>query len=278
MRHDPVAGTAARARAESVEAQPGRSRPAGGSEVGAAGRAAVLGRIGRALGRDSTVTDPAAAPEAVRARLAGPTAHTRPFVGEDLVGRAVRLMEEVLMDVVRLQTRDGVAEAVRDWLEGQGAHGPLTVAPALADIDFPTDFPHPVRRGGADGVEATSVTPCLAAVAETGSVVFASTGATPATLNFLPENHVVVLHEDQIVRHVDDVFPAVRRIAAERGRMPRAVNFVTGPSRTADVEQTLEIGAHGPKRMLVLLLPGGPPDGAPEALASGARDARGSAS
>ena len=259
METDPVAGTAALARegAGTVRAR------------GASGREAVLGRIGRALGREAPVTDVALASDAVRERLAGAATHTRPFLGEDLVGRAVRLMEEVLMDVVRLQTRADVPGAVREWLAGHGQAGAVTLSPALADVDFPDDFPHPVRRGAADGAEVASVTPCLAAVAETGSVVFASAGDTPATLNFLPENHAVVLHEAQVVGHVDEVFPLVRRLADETGTMPRAVNFVTGPSRTADVEQTLEIGAHGPKRMLVLLLPGEAPGDAADGAPSG---------
>lgn len=244
---DPIPGLAAEAGA--------RSAPVGEAD----GRAEVLARIGRALKRDAPSLDTSVAPEAVRVRLGSPGRHTRPFVGEDLVDRAVRLMEEVLMDVVRLQTRADVPEAMRDWLAGHGQDGAVTVAPALRDIDFPADYPLAVRRGAADGVESTSLTPCIAAVAETGSVVFASTADTPATLNFLPENHVVVLHEGQIVAHVDDVFPQLRSMATGGTPMPRAVNFVTGPSRTADVEQTLEIGAHGPKRMLVLLLPGDAP-------------------
>ena len=274
MKHDPVAGLAA-------EVEPGpRPAPNGASGVRAGvarveraraedvrmedariggARAEVLARIGRALGREAPALDASAAPESVRARLTGPAAHTLPMLGEELVDRAVRLMEEVLIDVVRLQTRAEVPEALRDWLEGHGVDGALTVAPALGDVDFPDDYPHAVRRGAADGLERTSLTPCVAAVAETGSVVFTSTADTPATLNFLPENHAVVLHEDQVVAHVDDVFGRLRDVTGRGEPMPRAVNFVTGPSRTADVEQTLEIGAHGPKRMLVLLLPGDVP-------------------
>ena len=207
---------------------------------------------------------PPTRPRAVRVRLGGSAVHTRPFVGEDLVGRTVRLMEEVLMDVVRLQARDGVPEAVRQWLDDHGQGGAVTLSPALADIAFPDDFGRAVRRGAADGLEATSVTPCLAAIAETGSVVFAS-GGRDARDAELPagEPRGGAARGSRSAAHVDDVFPMIRALAGTRGAMPRAVNFVTGPSRTADVEQTLEIGAHGPKRMLVLLLPGEAPDGAP---------------
>ena len=152
------------------------------------------------------------------------------------------------MTVARVQTADDILAAVDEYIRSEGIEGGVTVAPALSSIDWPGLF----RVGSATGVEVTSVTPCVAAVAETGSVVFASTGDTPATLNFLPDNHIVVLNESQVVRHVDDVWNTLR----ENGGDHRAVNFVTGPSRTGDIEQTIEIGAHGPRRMHVVLVSG----------------------
>ena len=214
-------------------------------------RETVLARIGTALGRAAPVTDVAGVPDAILQRIATPRRHTLPALGGEAVARLIERMEGVQTSVVRLQSRDDVPEAVRFWLEAEGIDGEITVAPALDDVDFPSGW----RRGAASGTETTGVTPCLAAVAETGSVVMASSAGTPAALNFLPENHVVVLHEDQVVNHLDDVFPVLRALSTP----PRAVNFVTGPSRTADIEQTLEIGAHGPRRLHVLLLPGGPP-------------------
>ena len=83
-------------------------------------------------------------------------------------------------------------------------------------------------------------------------MVFASTGDTPSTLNFLPDNHIVVVNESQVVRHVDDVWTQLRQASGAH----RAINFVTGPSRTGDIEQTIEIGAHGPRRMHVVLVSG----------------------
>jgi hypothetical protein len=131
-----------------------------------------------------------------------------------------------------------------------GEPGSVTIAPALSSLQWPSAY----RSGPASGEERVGITPCIAAVAETGSVVLASGPQTPAGLNFLPETHIIMVYESQVVRYVDDVFPQLRQYTS----MPRAINFVTGPSRTADIEQTLEIGAHGPRRMHVLLIAGRP--------------------
>lgn len=212
------------------------------------GREQILRRIGKALGREAGVMSSSDAPDVVRDRLATPPSHTLPAFGANTIDVLIEKMESVLMSVVRLQTRDDVVKAVDWYCESNGLDGDMTVAPALGDLSWSEN----TRTGAASGEEAISVTPCLAAVAETGSVVMASSADTPATLNFLPETHILVLHENQVVRHVDDVFTYVRALDP----LPRALNFVTGPSRTADIEQTIEIGAHGPRRMHVLLIAG----------------------
>ncbi|MFK7860892.1 MAG: lactate utilization protein C [Granulosicoccus sp.] len=216
-------------------------------------RDAVLAKIAGALGRsgvDGSVSLDSQPPE-VSARLQGAHRHTLPHVDDDLVATLISTMESVLMSVVRLQSIDDCVSAVDWYLESEGidvsAAGAVTVAPALGSIAWPGHY----AKGPATGVEKVSITPCIAAVAETGSIVTVSGEQTPATLNFLPETHIIVVRESQLVRHVDDVFPLLRSLDL----LPRAVNFVTGPSRTADIEQTLEIGAHGPRRMHVLLLP-----------------------
>lgn len=190
-------------------------------------------------------------PAAVASRLATQRRHTLPKVGENLIKVLTESMESVLMSVLRLQSISDCVSAVEWYLESEGidvsAEGSVTVAPALDSVAWPAHY----SKGAATGVEKVSITPCIAAVAETGSVVTVSGYQTPATLNFLPETHIVLLRESQVVRYIDDVFPMLRDMSI----LPRAVNFLTGPSRTADIEQTLEIGAHGPRRMHVLLLP-----------------------
>ncbi|HHN73397.1 MAG TPA: lactate utilization protein [Thermopetrobacter sp.] len=98
-----------------------------------------------------------------------------------------------------------------------------------------------------------AVTPAAAAIAETGSCVFATSAAHPAAAAFLPRVHIVVLSAGRIVAGLDDVRVMLRASAAT-GTMPRAVNWVTGPSRTADIEQTLVEGAHGPAALHILAL------------------------
>ena len=216
-------------------------------------RDAVLARIADALGRPESdaPVDLSNQPPDVCARLKGAHRHTLPRVDNDLVPALISSMESVLMSVVRLQSLDDCVAAVDWYLESEGldvsATGAVTVAPALGNIAWPDHY----AMGPASGVEQVSITPCIAAVAETGSIVTISGEQTPATLNFLPETHIIVVRESQVLKHVDDVFPMLRELNV----LPRAVNFITGPSRTADIEQTLEIGAHGPRRMHVLLLP-----------------------
>ena len=219
-------------------------------------REEVLSRIGTALGRSTEygLTDLSDQPEEVSERLSEARRSTLPMIGGDLLEELIMNMEFVLMSVVRLPSVDGCVSAVQDYLASQSIDpadsGVVTVAPALASLGWPASYSY----GAATGIEQVSITPCIAAVAETGSVVMASSAQTPASLNFLPETHIIVVYESQVVKHVDDVFTNLRRYNA----MPRAINLITGPSRTADIEQTLEIGAHGPRRMHVLLIAGQP--------------------
>lgn len=217
-------------------------------------REVILGRISSALGKDGNAASLNDQPDQVTQRLKAEHRHTLPAVGADLMKSAIANMESVQMSVVQLQTADACVAAVESYLESEGIDagtpGAVTVAPGLSSMDWPAHF----QSGSASGVELVSVTPCVAAVAETGSLVLISGAESPVTLNFLPETHIVVLYESQVLHHVDDVFPQLR----DMNIMPRAVNFVTGPSRTADIEQTLEIGAHGPRRVHVLLVAGSP--------------------
>ncbi len=75
----------------------------------------------------------------------------------------------------------------------------------------------------------------------------------PSTLNFLPETHLVALLADDLVGCYEEAWDALRAKYG-RGSMPRTVNLVSGPSASADIEQTLIRGAHGPRRLAVFII------------------------
>ena len=86
------------------------------------------------------------------------------------------------------------------------------------------------------------------ALADTGSVVFAAS-AEQGRVDWLDaETLVALVPTDRIVPGLDELFAAVRE------RMPSALTIVTGPSRTADIEQTLVVGVHGPRELHVVVL------------------------
>ena len=75
----------------------------------------------------------------------------------------------------------------------------------------------------------------------------------PTTLNFLPDTHIVVVDADDIAGDYETVWQRIRALYGT-GKLPRTVNMITGPSRSADIEQTLILGAHGPRALHILVV------------------------
>jgi L-lactate dehydrogenase complex protein LldG len=110
-----------------------------------------------------------------------------------------------------------------------------------------------IRHGASDGNDLAAVSHAFAAVAETGTLVLTSGADNPTTLNFLPDVHIVVLSASDVASDFETVMARLRgRFGA--AAMPRTVNMITGPSRSADIEQTLILGAHGPRKLHVIVV------------------------
>ncbi len=206
-------------------------------------RSAILDQIRRQLGRGPLP------PEAVAALDARRPAHTRIAVGDEPVPRFLARFESRSGTIARVAGLAQVPEAVAAYRARLGLPPRAAVARPLAGLPWPDGFSH--HPGPAGQSEILSVTPCLAGIAEVGSVVLPSGPDSPTSLNFVPDHHLVVLHVCQIVRHFEDVWPRVRALP---DGMPRALNIVAGPSRTGDVELTLQLGAHGPRSVHVILV------------------------
>jgi L-lactate dehydrogenase complex protein LldG len=125
--------------------------------------------------------------------------------------------------------------------------------PAIAALPWQRE-PHLERLvGPSDGRDAVSLSRAFAGVAETGTLVLLSGPDNPTTLNFLPDTHIVMVSADDVAGDYESVWRRLRE-SHGAGVLPRTVNLVTGPSRSADIEQTLILGAHGPRALHILVV------------------------
>ena len=221
-----------------------------------AARTAILAEIRRALKRGPLGREREAE---LRTRIAAHRRNLMPARATVLDHSAqidlfVAMAEEVQATVVRLASPEDVPEAVTRYLAGENLAPELVMAPDrhLDQIPWATRPLLQIRRGPAGPADIVGLTLCVAAIAETGTLMLVSGKDTPTTLNFLPETHIVVVHADQVVATYEDGWDRVRE--AGRGGLPRTVNFITGPSRTGDIEQRIVLGAHGPRRLHILMV------------------------
>jgi L-lactate dehydrogenase complex protein LldG len=112
-----------------------------------------------------------------------------------------------------------------------------------------------VSHGPSSGGDLNAVSHAFGAVAETGTLALTSGAENPTTLNFLPDNHIVALFAKDIAGDFEGIWQKLR-MAHGKGTMPRTLNFITGPSRSGDIEQTMLLGAHGPRRLHIVLVEG----------------------
>jgi L-lactate dehydrogenase complex protein LldG len=107
-----------------------------------------------------------------------------------------------------------------------------------------------VEVRAARGDDLVGITGAHFAIAETGTLMTLSGPDTPPSVSLLPETHVAVVRAGRVVRSMEDAWA---RLRSEFRALPRAVNFISGPSRTADIEQTVTLGAHGPYRVHIIV-------------------------
>lgn len=211
-----------------------------------ASRDEILARVRTALGREKLDERTRAGLEE---RISNPPSHPRPPLDKEPV-KSFEARLKAVHGVFRTTGGSQVIDAIAACLKEHDMPRALIAAPALDDLSWPEDWN--VTFGASKGEDRVSVTPCFAAVAETGSVVLLSGPDSPTSLNFLPDCHIVLVRADQLVGHVEDVWKKLR----DAGVSPRTVNFVTGPSKTADVEQTIQYGAHGPRALEIIFITG----------------------
>jgi L-lactate dehydrogenase complex protein LldG len=108
-----------------------------------------------------------------------------------------------------------------------------------------------VESRGARGDDLVGITGACCAIAETGTLVVLSGPTTPPSVSLLPETHIALVRRSSVLRSMEDAWSHIRTVESA---LPRAVSFISGPSRTADIEQTVTLGAHGPYRVHIILV------------------------
>jgi L-lactate dehydrogenase complex protein LldG len=217
-------------------------------------RGRVLARVRTALGpRDGEAAGRARAEAYLAAHAQGP----RPSMPADLVSRFMQRATDMESTVERVESVDVIPMHVARYLDA------LKLAPGLeaqsrAGVCWP-EFAALGWAGAGLAVEARptlgddrlGITGAFCGIAETGTLVILSGAVTPTATTLLAETHVAVLRAGRIVAGMEEAFALIAR---EHGRLPRAVNLISGPSRTGDIEQTIVVGAHGPFRVHILVV------------------------
>ena len=169
---------------------------------------------------------------------------------DDVQALFIQRSKAMLCTVDEVADIKDVPGACAKYLDDNQLLGQPAVWPSLEQLDWSALGRDP-RFGAPSGDDLIGVSAVAYAVAETGTLVFASRADEPASTHLLPETHIAIVRADQVVHTMEEAFARLR----EDGRaMARALNFVSGPSRTADIEQTIVLGAHGPYRVHLIMV------------------------
>ena len=222
-----------------------------------AARTAILARVRNALGR--TAPDSRALAEA-EAYIASHRHGPRPRMPDDLVARFIERATDMASTVERIGALNDVPTAVARYLDNlvlpsriaeQKSHAGVCW-PEFAGLDW-AGAGLRIESRPTTGHDRLGITGVFCAIAETGTLVMTAGVETPTATTLLPDTHIAVVRATRIVSGMEEAFALIRR---EHAAAPRAINLISGPSRTGDIEQTIVLGAHGPFRVHILVLQG----------------------
>ena len=209
-------------------------------------RDTVLTRIRQQLGRPSTATDRATVETRIASHARGPL----PVFSTDLVARLREKATNLASTVDGPVPSAEAPMVIARYLEEQKLTRRAVCWPGLENMNWAAASME-VEPRAARADDLIGITGVFCGIAETGTLMLLSGPQTPPTVSLLPETHIALLPVARLVAHMEDAWDLLR---TEHGAMPRAVNFVSGPSRTADIEQTVTLGAHGPYRVHIVLV------------------------
>ena len=218
-------------------------------------RTAILARLRTAL---HVTADDTTRKAAVAARLKSAPNGVIPARGQ-LPAKAqvelfIAMAEKYAATVTRLKSAKDAPAAVSDYLRSRNLAPSIRMGGdrRLAAMPWAKEKNLSIKTGASDGTDETGVSHAFGAIAETGTLMLTSGTDNPTTLNFLPENHIVIVDAATVKGDLETLMEALRKTYG-KGEMPRTVNLVTGPSRSGDIEQKIILGAHGPRALHVIV-------------------------
>ena len=219
-------------------------------------RGAVLGAIRNALSVDG---DDSARQKSVQERIKSHRANLIPK--RAAIGSAAR--KKLFIDTLEGQSAHvslasslkEIPEIVANYLRDNNLPAEFRTGEdkLLGDIPWGNSASLTRHQGKSQGSDAVTISRAQTAAAETGTMFLTSGADNPTTLNFLPDTHIAVIRAQDILGSYEDAWNALRELYGARV-MPRTVNLISGPSRTADIEQIIVMGAHGPRRLHVIIV------------------------
>ncbi len=219
-------------------------------------RDAILGRINTTLNRAS---EKSARQQAVKARLSKHPKGTIPARARLDKKAQLKLFcdqaEKVQTSIRRVKSYNGVPKAIADYLRDHNLPAGFCMGEdeRLQNLPWEKARALEIKTGPSDGEDAVGVSHAFGGIAETGTLLLVSGKDNPTTINFLPETHVVVVRSRDIDGDYESLWSRLRKEYGT-GKLPRTVNWITGPSRSGDIQQTILLGAHGPRSLHVIVV------------------------
>lgn len=175
---------------------------------------------------------------------------------EERIELFVKMANDSLAVVTRVAQYTDIPSEVANYLRGHNL--PFSICSGhdkrLTKAKWTSEPNLEIKKRATDGDDLVGISHATAGIAESGTLLLASGKDNPTTINFLSDHHIVVLNAKDIKGDMETALGKLKKNADGDTEMPRAVNFITGPSRSGDIEQKMLLGAHGPRALKIIIV------------------------
>lgn len=173
----------------------------------------------------------------------------------DRITLFIDMAEKVQASVSRVKNYTDIPEDVATYLRSHNLPSSIRTGQdkRLGKAKWQNHKNIEITKGASDGNDLVGISHAEAAIAESGTLLLSSGQNNPTSINFLADHHIVVIDAKDIKGHMEASWAYLKNDDGDID-MPRVANFITGPSRSADIEQKLLLGAHGPRALHIIIV------------------------